>query len=49
LKNISLIDIGHWESEVYFTPMVNALLQKYFEINKINVIMGKNKNPFDYK
>jgi len=49
IKNISLIDIGHWESEVYFTPMVNALLEKYFEINEINVIMGENKNPFDYK
>ncbi len=49
LRNISLIDIGHWESEVYFSPMVNELLEEYFEINKINAIMGKNKNPFDYK
>jgi len=49
IKNISLIDIGHWESEIYFTPMLKALLDTYVKINKINVIMGKNKNPFDYK
>jgi len=49
LRNISLIDIGHWESERYFAPMVNALLEEYLKINKINVIMGENKNPFDYK
>ena len=49
LQEISLIDIGHWESERYFSPMVNALLQEYLKINKINAIMGENKNPFDYK
>jgi len=49
LRNISLIDIGHWESERYFSPMVNALLKEYLKINKINAIMGENKNPFDYK
>jgi dinuclear metal center YbgI/SA1388 family protein len=47
-KKISLIDIGHWESEIYFTPMVNELLNKYLKINKINAIMGQNKNPFNY-
>jgi dinuclear metal center YbgI/SA1388 family protein len=49
LRGISLIDIGHWESERHFSPMVNALLEEYLKINKINVIMGENKNPFDYK
>ena len=49
LRNISLIDIGHWESERYFSLMVNALLKEYLKINKINAIMGENKNPFDYK
>ena len=48
-KKISLIDIGHYESEMHFTPMVNALVEKYLKINEINVIMGKNQNPFDYK
>jgi len=49
LRGISLIDIGHWESERHFSPMVNALLKEYLKINKINAIMGENKNPFDYK
>jgi len=49
LRGISLIDIGHWESEKYFSPMVNVLLKEYLKINKINAIMGENKNPFDYK
>jgi dinuclear metal center YbgI/SA1388 family protein len=49
LREISLIDIGHWESERYFSPMVNELLKEYLKINKINAIMGENKNPFDYK
>ena len=49
LREISLIDIGHWESERYFAPMVNVLLKEYLKINKINAIMGENKNPFDYK
>jgi len=49
LRQISLIDIGHWESERHFSPMVNTLLKEYLKINKINVIMGENKNPFDYK
>jgi dinuclear metal center YbgI/SA1388 family protein len=48
IQNISLIDIGHWESEIHFTPMVKGLLKNYLELNQINVIMGENKNPFDY-
>ncbi len=48
LKKISIIDIGHYESEIHFTPMVNALLEKYLKKNKIKAIMGKNQNPFDY-
>ena len=49
LQKVSLIDIGHYESEVHFSPMVNALIEKYLEKNKILVTMGKNKNPFNYK
>lgn len=49
LQKISLIDIGHWESEIYFSPMVKGLLEDYLKKNKINVIMGENTNPFDYK
>ena len=49
LQKISIIDIGHYESEKYFSPMVNALLEKYLKKNKIQAIMGLNKNPFEYK
>jgi dinuclear metal center YbgI/SA1388 family protein len=49
LKNISLIDIGHWESEIYFAPMLYGLIKEYLKKNKINATMGKNQNPFDYK
>lgn len=48
LRKISIIDIGHWESEKYFSPMVYALLEKYLKKNKIQAIMGLNNNPFDY-
>jgi len=48
LQKISIIDIGHYESERYFSPMVNALLEKYLKKNKIMAIMGINNNPFIY-
>jgi dinuclear metal center YbgI/SA1388 family protein len=49
LQKITIIDIGHWESEKHFSPMVNGLLEKYLKKNKIKAIIGSNKNPFDYK
>jgi dinuclear metal center YbgI/SA1388 family protein len=49
LQKISIIDIGHYESEMHFSPMVNALLEKYLKKNKIKAIMGLNNNPFEYK
>ena len=49
LQKISIIDIGHYESEMHFSPMVNGLLEKYLKKNKIKAIMGLNKNPFEYK
>ena len=49
LRKITIIDIGHWESERHFSPMVNTLLEKYLKKNKIKAIIGTNKNPFDYK
>ena len=48
LQKISIIDIGHYESEMHFSPMVNALLEKYLKKNKIKAIMGLNNNPFKY-
>jgi len=47
-RKISLIDIGHWESERYFSTMLIGLLENYLKKNKINGIIGENKNPFEY-
>ncbi len=49
LRGISLIDIGHFESEVYFNTVVYGILEKYLKKNKIIAIMGQNQNPFEYK
>lgn len=49
IRNISLIEIGHYESEVYFNAVVYGILEKYLKKNKIMAIMGQNQNPFEYK
>ncbi len=49
MRNISLIDIGHYESEIHFNSVVYAILEKYLKKNKIIAIMDKNQNPFEYK
>ena len=47
--NISLIDIEHFESEKYFSPMLNSLIEKYLKTNDKKAIMLASKNPFEYK
>lgn len=49
IRNISLIEIGHFESEIYFNTVVYTILEKYLKKNKILAIMGQNQNPFEYK
>ncbi|MCI0500814.1 MAG: Nif3-like dinuclear metal center hexameric protein [Epsilonproteobacteria bacterium] len=49
IRNISLIDIGHYESEIHFNTVVYTILEKYLKKNKILAIMGQNQNPFEYK
>jgi dinuclear metal center YbgI/SA1388 family protein len=49
LRKINLIDIGHYESEIYFSPLIMLLLEKYLLKNKIKAIMSNSYNPFDYK
>lgn len=49
LRGISLIEIGHFESEVHFNVVVYGILEKYLKKNKIIAIMGTNQNPFEYK
>ena len=47
--NISLIDIGHYESEIYFSDLLNSLIEKYLKTNDKKAIMQASKNPFEYK
>jgi len=48
-RGISLIDIGHYESEIHFCDILNRELEPYLKINKINAIIPNLNNPFDYK
>lgn len=48
-RNIGLIDIGHWESEHYFSPLLMGLLEKYLLKNEIKAIISTSQNPFSYK
>lgn len=46
---ISLIDIGHYESEVYFSLLLHSLLEKYLKKNNKTAIIANSQNPFEYK
>lgn len=48
-KGISLIDIGHYESEVHFTTLLDDLISDYLKKNEIKAIITASKNPFIYK
>ncbi|MCK5111582.1 MAG: Nif3-like dinuclear metal center hexameric protein [Arcobacteraceae bacterium] len=48
-RNIGLIDIGHYESEQHFSPLVMGLIEKYLLKNEIKAIITASQNPFDYK
>ncbi|MGB3750466.1 MAG: Nif3-like dinuclear metal center hexameric protein, partial [Arcobacteraceae bacterium] len=47
-RDICLIDIGHYESEIHFMTLVYGLLQKYLKTNEKTAIMLKSHNPFKY-
>ncbi|MEA3315410.1 MAG: Nif3-like dinuclear metal center hexameric protein [Campylobacterota bacterium] len=47
-KNISLIDIGHYESEIHFIYLLNKLLKPYLKNKNKKAIMLKSNNPFNY-
>jgi len=42
--NLSLIDIGHFESECYFAD----ILQRHLKVLGLNAIISSSKNPFTY-
>lgn len=44
-NNLSLIDIGHYESEHYFSECLSENLKNF----PLKVIMSNSKNPFTYK
>ncbi|PIF03925.1 MAG: Nif3-like dinuclear metal center hexameric protein [Arcobacter sp.] len=48
VRDICLIDIGHYESEIHFITLLNGLLEKYLKTNGKKAIMLKSHNPFNY-
>lgn len=48
VRDICLIDIGHYESEIHFTTLLNSLIEKYLKTNDKKAIMLKLHNPFNY-
>jgi len=47
-RDICLIDIGHYESEIHFVALLDTLLEKYLKTNGKKAIMLKSHNPFNY-
>jgi dinuclear metal center YbgI/SA1388 family protein len=45
-RGISLIDIGHYESEKHFSTLLFGICNNYLKKNKIQAIMSNSKNPF---
>lgn len=48
-KEISLIDIEHYSSEIHFMTLLNSLISKYLQTNDKKAIMVAIRNPFEYK
>ena len=48
-RNITLLDIGHYESEIHFTSLLNGLIKNYLKNNDKKAIILASQNPFDYK
>ena len=47
-RNISLIDIRHYESETYFNSLIEGLLSEHLKKNKLKAIITASKNPFEF-
>ncbi len=45
-RGISLIDIGHWESEQYFSRLLMGLLPENLKNKQLQAIMSNSNNPF---
>jgi len=46
---ISLIDIGHFESEIHFCTLLEGLMQNYLKKNNKTATIVASQNPFEYK
>lgn len=49
VRGKSIIDIGHYESEIHFNQLMMGLLEEYLKKNKKEAIISALKNPFEYK
>lgn len=47
-RNISLIDIRHYESEVSFASLLEMLLKEHLKKNKLKAIITSSQNPFEF-
>ncbi|KAB7885425.1 Nif3-like dinuclear metal center hexameric protein [Poseidonibacter ostreae] len=47
-RGISLIDIRHYESERYFSKLLEGLLSEYLKKNELKAIITASKNPFEF-
>lgn len=47
-RGISLIDIRHYESERYFSFLLEGLLSEYLNKNEFTAIITASKNPFEF-
>ncbi|RXK05327.1 Nif3-like dinuclear metal center hexameric protein [Halarcobacter bivalviorum] len=47
-RGISLIDIRHYESEKYFSPLLEGLISEYLKKNQLKAIITASKNPFKF-
>ena len=47
-RGLSLIDIRHYESERYFSTLLEGLLSEYLKKNKLKAIITASKNPFEF-
>jgi GTP cyclohydrolase I len=47
-RGMSLIDIRHYESERYFSTLIEGLLSEYLKKNKLKAIITASKNPFEF-
>ena len=47
-RGISFLDIRHYESERYFSNLLEGLLSEYLNKNELTAIITASKNPFEF-